>query len=528
MSLIEKCLCGSTSFESVELVDLECRTCAKCFLSHQVVEMEPGEYLDYYVEDYPERRDVAYGQTHNHKKHVALMRLGKYGLKKHIRVLDVGTGDGAFVEVCRASEIGAVGCEIAPGDVGTEHCYPQDLRDCNFPTEHFDVVTMHDVLEHLVDPVTELAEIFRVLKPDGRLLLEVPYFWGTVEESGHHFKKVEHLWFFKKHHVVDLAKKAGFDKVHVSHPIPSKVLYDCHRPAVKRTSILVPPGIGDSYWSMVKMRSFCAALGVGIPDVYVSSLNKDHDRCHDYMVRVPFINAAGYLRHAGSESWRPIWTEAYISDGRSIFGNVEGCDYFLAYNGVMRHGKDIDPMDGPSDWMFPLWESLEERWYGQEFRAQAGPYIVAYFMHHGMYRKWIEELSAPAIGAMLHTLSVQTGCKIVLIGAKWDVGSPVHKAIEGAVEPERLVNMVGKTSLPECFALLRGANAVVGFPSGITIMATTFEVPTVMFWNKYFHEGFWMNSCPPQSRNEWYFGIDTKRKRATHEAIGLLTELAGE
>jgi SAM-dependent methyltransferase len=42
------------------------------------------------------------------------------------------------------------------------------------PSHAFDVVTAWDVIEHVPDPVLTMAEIYRVLKPGGSLLLSTP------------------------------------------------------------------------------------------------------------------------------------------------------------------------------------------------------------------------------------------------------------------------------------------------------------------------------------------------------------------
>jgi SAM-dependent methyltransferase len=49
-----------------------------------------------------------------------------------------------------------------------------------------------DVLEHLRDPQPVLAELQRVLKPDGVLLVMVPaymWLWGQQDEVAHHYRR---------------------------------------------------------------------------------------------------------------------------------------------------------------------------------------------------------------------------------------------------------------------------------------------------------------------------------------------------
>jgi 2-polyprenyl-3-methyl-5-hydroxy-6-metoxy-1,4-benzoquinol methylase len=44
----------------------------------------------------------------------------------------------------------------------------------NFPNDSFDLVTMVAVLEHVFDPFEAINEIFRILKPGGMYIVEVP------------------------------------------------------------------------------------------------------------------------------------------------------------------------------------------------------------------------------------------------------------------------------------------------------------------------------------------------------------------
>ena len=96
------------------------------------------------------------------------------------RLLDVGCATGDFL--ARAREHGWRVQGVEPGQAAAEAArrrydldvFTGDLAQAHFPDGHFDAVTLWDVLEHLVDPRVELAEIHRILKPDGLLLIELP------------------------------------------------------------------------------------------------------------------------------------------------------------------------------------------------------------------------------------------------------------------------------------------------------------------------------------------------------------------
>jgi SAM-dependent methyltransferase len=48
------------------------------------------------------------------------------------------------------------------------------LTDARFPSNHFDYIRANHSFEHMCDPNETLNEIYRILKPGGRLLIGVP------------------------------------------------------------------------------------------------------------------------------------------------------------------------------------------------------------------------------------------------------------------------------------------------------------------------------------------------------------------
>ena len=92
---------------------------------------------------------------------------------KDARVLDVGAGEGALVERYREKGWDIIGADSA---YESEHVKKADLLSLPFDDGAFDVVLCLDVLEHvaLLDQPIALAEIARVVKPEGRLLMSVP------------------------------------------------------------------------------------------------------------------------------------------------------------------------------------------------------------------------------------------------------------------------------------------------------------------------------------------------------------------
>ena len=95
------------------------------------------------------------------------------------RLLDVGCGNGRFLRAMRTLGWTVQGVEFS--EDGVRVCrksnlavHHGDLVSAAFPDDHFDVITVRHVIEHLPDPASFVRELARVLKPGGQLILETP------------------------------------------------------------------------------------------------------------------------------------------------------------------------------------------------------------------------------------------------------------------------------------------------------------------------------------------------------------------
>ncbi len=115
-----------------------------------------------------------------------------------LQILDIGCGTGAMLD--ELAPFGTVvGADFSPEalqfcgtrGVGAELARA-DVRRLPFADASFDVVTAMDIIEHIDDDKAASGEIFRVLKPGGRLLVTVPAFpslWSEHDEALHHFRR---------------------------------------------------------------------------------------------------------------------------------------------------------------------------------------------------------------------------------------------------------------------------------------------------------------------------------------------------
>jgi len=92
-------------------------------------------------------------------------------------VLEVGSGDGKMLRTVLNERPGLTlhGCDVRDSSLRPKQTeFRVMTRDLPYPSETFDAVFVADVLEHVSEPAHLVAEIARVLKPQGRFVGFVP------------------------------------------------------------------------------------------------------------------------------------------------------------------------------------------------------------------------------------------------------------------------------------------------------------------------------------------------------------------
>jgi 2-polyprenyl-3-methyl-5-hydroxy-6-metoxy-1,4-benzoquinol methylase len=141
------------------------------------------------------------------------------------RLLDVGCGLGFFISgVSEGWERHGQEVSKPCADHAAQYCsaFQGTLEAAAYPESYFDVVVSMSVVEHIPDPVPTIREMWRVLKPGGKLVLRTPNFdSGAARRFGANYRLLQtpgHVTLFSDMSLARLLHDVGFDVDHVEYP----------------------------------------------------------------------------------------------------------------------------------------------------------------------------------------------------------------------------------------------------------------------------------------------------------------------
>jgi ubiquinone/menaquinone biosynthesis C-methylase UbiE len=152
------------------------------------------------------------------------------------KLLDIGCGNGDFVFSARSKFAQCYGVDISPKRILNARTVSKEMgltnqlnfESCDidnglpFSDAYFDVITCVSVLEHVFNPPNTIEEIYRILKPGGLFILQVPniawlplrfqLLFGSLPLTGGVYSNAdwEHLHNFTKSLLYQLLQEKGF------------------------------------------------------------------------------------------------------------------------------------------------------------------------------------------------------------------------------------------------------------------------------------------------------------------------------
>lgn len=114
------------------------------------------------------------------------------------RILDIGCGLGTYMKKLLAFSNDVYGVDIDPEKVAQAqqalaHVYLAPAEELPFPNAYFDIVLLHEVLEHVADDRQAVREAYRVTKAGGRLVIFVPNRLYPFETHGIYWRGQYHF-----------------------------------------------------------------------------------------------------------------------------------------------------------------------------------------------------------------------------------------------------------------------------------------------------------------------------------------------
>jgi SAM-dependent methyltransferase len=98
------------------------------------------------------------------------------------RLLDLGCGQKPYRNLFKTNDYIGLEIDTVENRATKQADFYYDGKVFPFPNYDFDGVICNQVLEHVFAPDHFLAEIRRVLKPSGKILLTVPFVWDEHEQ----------------------------------------------------------------------------------------------------------------------------------------------------------------------------------------------------------------------------------------------------------------------------------------------------------------------------------------------------------
>ncbi len=163
------------------------------------------------------------GRTATAIRHLGILR--RFAGAQPGRLLDAGCASGSFLLAAREAGWSVAGVEPSEalfakavgtlGDDAELHC--RILEQAGLAPESFDAITLWDVLEHVPDPAGFMRLCRELLKPGGKLFVNVPdldSFEAQTLGKRWPLLLAEHLNYFNRESLRLCAEKAGLSWIH--------------------------------------------------------------------------------------------------------------------------------------------------------------------------------------------------------------------------------------------------------------------------------------------------------------------------
>jgi len=225
------CRAENINFHFKDFRDVDIFKCATCLVQFMNPQYS-NDYLDKFYANYINDSDIYTRMKFSRQQYSDYFSI----IEKHVRIdsrslLDIGCGDGLLLNTASKYKWNAEGYDVDRETVERVKkriglpVYSGDFFNIEWRSNYYNLVTMHQVLEHLKNPRKYLEQVHELLSEGGLLFIASPNinslsarikFWleskGLRKKNiGSYYDTDHHLVYFCPKVLSSLLKQLGYD-----------------------------------------------------------------------------------------------------------------------------------------------------------------------------------------------------------------------------------------------------------------------------------------------------------------------------
>lgn len=206
----------------------ECLDCSLLFLDKRPPENEIGKYYDFDYQPFDSNYNYLSELFISWRTKNELKQFAKHNSKIE-NVLDIGCANGAYLKKLKkySSYLSFTGVDINVPTIekskGSDEInfLSGNILQTELPSNHFDLVVMNHVIEHVYEPRKVLDKIYSLLRPGGLLLIKTPNFLSIERlifgKNWYPYEIPRHIFIFSKRSVEKILDGSGYEVLSVKY-----------------------------------------------------------------------------------------------------------------------------------------------------------------------------------------------------------------------------------------------------------------------------------------------------------------------
>jgi len=256
-------------------------------------------------------------------------------------------------------------------------------------------------------------------------------------------------------------------------------------------NFLVPQGIGDSVWALLKIQDISKKIGDGVINVFIAcsdANNTSEARSLEFVRRFDFVDKCEMYQMPMEGRQGCVLLLGAAADANGLYRYIDsgattlnGIDYVLIPNYTLERGIRIE------DWLPEYeinWNVMDHfRFESVKRTKQYIVFFMASTSGNTMAGHNRNSLWAPQQWVELgRRIQKEFDCDIFVVGADYDMSYYTDYIKPLLREDDNWSNYIGIFNIEGTFSLVKNARFVMSYQSGIGIVANYMNVPIAIFW----------------------------------------------